>query len=47
MEKIGDHFREGMKMYLDGCFDYAPGEWHIRYNVHYIRARYSILKAIV
>jgi tetratricopeptide (TPR) repeat protein len=27
MEKIGDHFREGMKMYLDGCFDYALGEF--------------------
>ena len=27
MEKIGDHFREGMKMYLDGCFDDALGEF--------------------
>jgi tetratricopeptide (TPR) repeat protein len=27
MEKIGDHFREGMKMYLDGCFDEALGEF--------------------
>jgi tetratricopeptide (TPR) repeat protein len=27
MEKIGDHFREGMKMYLDGCYDYALGEF--------------------
>jgi tetratricopeptide (TPR) repeat protein len=27
MEKIGDHFREGMKMYLDSCFDYALGEF--------------------
>jgi tetratricopeptide (TPR) repeat protein len=27
METIGDHFREGMKLYLDGCFDYALGEF--------------------
>lgn len=27
METIGDHFREGMKMYLDGCFDEGLGEF--------------------
>jgi tetratricopeptide (TPR) repeat protein len=26
MEKIGDHFREGMKLYLDGCFKAAADE---------------------
>jgi tetratricopeptide (TPR) repeat protein len=27
MEKIDDHFREGMKLYLDGCFEEALGEF--------------------
>jgi tetratricopeptide (TPR) repeat protein len=26
MEKIGDHFREGMKLYLDGCYKAAADE---------------------
>ena len=29
MEKIGNHFREGMKLYLDGCFDVAIAELEI------------------
>ena len=27
MDAIGDHFREGMKLYIDGCYDDALGEF--------------------
>lgn len=29
MDKIGSHFREGMKMYLDGCFEDALPEFEL------------------